>query len=85
MSRLNRAASAAMLAGGVHACTDISGFGLLGHLREMVEAGGVAAVVSLDRVPVLLWAWDLVARDVIPDGSWTTTATWPGSWPGIRR
>ncbi len=70
MSRLNRAASEAMLAVGVHACTDVSGFGLLGHLREMVEAGGVAAVVSLDRVPVLPWTWDLVARDVIPDGSW---------------
>lgn len=69
MSQLNRAASEVMLAVGVHACTDVSGFGLLGHLREMVEASGVGATVSLDRVPVLAEAWELVEKDAIPDGS----------------
>ena len=69
MSQLNRAASEVMLAVGVHACTDVSGFGLLGHLRELVEASGVGAAVSLDRVPVLLEAWKLAEQDVIPDGS----------------
>lgn len=69
MSRLNRAASEAMLAVGVHACTDVSGFGLLGHLRELVEASQVAAEVRLDRVPVLAEAWELVERGAIPDGS----------------
>jgi len=69
MSRLNRAASEVMLAVGVHACTDVSGFGLLGHLREMIEASGVGATVSLDRVPVLPEAWELVEKDSIPDGS----------------
>lgn len=70
MSRLNSAASEAMLAGGMHACTDVSGFGLLGHLHEMVKASEVAAAVSLDRVPVLPQVCDLVARAMIPDGSW---------------
>jgi len=69
MSQLNRAASEVMQAVGVHACTDVSGFGLLGHLREMVEASGVGATVSLDRVPVLPEAWELVEKDSIPDGS----------------
>ena len=41
MVRLNRDAAAAMQEVGVHACTDITGFGLLGHLREMLVASGV--------------------------------------------
>jgi len=69
MSRLNRPASEVMLAVGVHACTDVSGFGLLGHLHEMVEASGVGATVSLNRVSVLPEAWELVEKDSIPDGS----------------
>jgi len=69
MTQLNRAASEAMIAVGVHACTDVSGFGLLGHLREMLEASRVGAKVSLKQVPVLDEAWALVAKDSIPDGS----------------
>ena len=69
MSQLNRAASAAMLAVGVHACTDVSGFGLIGHLREMVEASGVGARIHSRQVPVLPEAWDLARQGAIPDGS----------------
>ena len=69
MTQLNRAASEVMLAVGVHACTDVSGFGLLGHLREMVEASGVGAKVILKQVPVLDEAWELVKKDSVPDGS----------------
>jgi selenide,water dikinase len=69
MSQLNRPASEAMLTVGVHACTDVSGFGLLGHLHELVAASGVGAEVRLDRVPVLPEAWELVKEDAIPDGS----------------
>jgi len=69
MSQLNRAASAAMLAVGVHACTDISGFGLLGHLRELAEASGVGARIHAGQVPVLPEAWDLARQGAIPDGS----------------
>lgn len=69
MTQLNRAASEAMLAVGVHTCTDVSGFGLLGHLREMLEASHVGAKVSLKQVPVLDEAWELVAKDCVPDGS----------------
>ncbi len=69
MTQLNRAASEAMVAVGVHACTDISGFGLFGHLREMLETSRVGAKVNLNQVPVLDEAWALVAKDSIPDGS----------------
>ena len=69
MLQLNRAAAEAMLAVGVHACTDMSGFGLLGHLREMVEASGVGAKVSLNQVPILPEAWALVEQRAVPDGT----------------
>jgi selenide,water dikinase len=69
MAGLNRAASEIMVAVGVHACTDISGFGLLGHLRELAAASGVSARVCASQVPVLPAAWDLARQGAIPDGS----------------
>ncbi len=69
MSQLNREAAAAMLAAGVHACTDVSGFGLLGHLREMAAASGVGARANWKAVPVLDAVWDLIRQDCIPDGT----------------
>ena len=49
---LNAAAAAVMTRVGVHACTDVSGFGLVGHLGELLDASGVAAQVELAAVPV---------------------------------
>ena len=54
---------------GVHAATDVTGFGLLGHLLEMVRASGVGARIVLGRVPVLPGAPALVAAGVLPGGS----------------
>lgn len=69
MSALNRAASDAMLAVGVNACTDITGFGLLGHLHEMAAASGTAAVLRAGAVPVLPEVLDLIDDDVVPGGT----------------
>lgn len=69
MTQLNAAACEAMLAVGVNACTDISGFGLLGHLHEMAEASGVAAEVSVNRIPVFAEIWDLIAQGAVPEGT----------------
>lgn len=69
MAQLNRAASEAMQAARVHACTDVSGFGLLGHLREMIQASGAGARVHWKAVPVLTEAWGLVEQDCVPDGT----------------
>lgn len=51
MKTLNKGASEAMMRVGVNACTDVTGFGLLGHLRNVMEASGARARVSFSRVP----------------------------------
>jgi len=72
MATLNRAASAAMQTVGVHAATDITGYGLLGHLHELLMASGCAARVVAARVPVLEAAWALAAQNLVPGGSQST-------------
>ena len=69
MRQLNRAAAEAMLETGVSACTDVTGFGLLGHLREMATASGLDAEIDVAAVPVIEPARDLAAADVVPGGT----------------
>ncbi|MBJ6724364.1 selenide, water dikinase SelD [Geomonas sp. Red875] len=69
MATLNKDAAEAMVEIGAHACTDVTGFGLLGHLFEMVRGSGVGAVISLARVPVLAEAWTLAGEGMAPAGS----------------
>lgn len=69
MSTLNKAAAEAMLKVGVDACTDITGFGLLGHLRGMTKASRVGARIYLSRVPVIPEVWKLAELGVVPGGS----------------
>jgi selenide,water dikinase len=69
MATLNRAASEAMLEVGVHAATDVTGFGLLGHLHEMADASGVAARVIAGAVPILEGARDLAAAGAVAGGT----------------
>lgn len=69
MSTLNRAAAEAMVKVGAHAATDITGFGLMGHLKSMVKGSRVGAQVQLGRVPVLPGAWELLDQGVAPGGT----------------
>ena len=69
MSRLNRAAAESMRKYTVHACTDVTGFGLLGHLHEMTQGSKVDARIALSSVPIIPEARDLAAMDVIPGGT----------------
>ncbi len=69
MSMLNKAAADAMVEAGVNACTDITGFGLLGHLHEMTAGSGVGARIALNAVPVLPNAWKLVKDGICPGGT----------------
>jgi len=55
----------------VHSCTDITGFGLLGHLHEMAEASGVSMVVNRSALPVLAGAREFAEMGIIPEGAYT--------------
>ncbi len=69
MTALNRDASEAALAAGVRAATDVTGFGLLGHLYKMCRASGVGAVIDRRAVPVLDAARLALRDGFIPGGS----------------
>ena len=66
MTTLNRDASKAALKAGAHAMTDVTGFGLLGHLHELALASGLAAEVRADQVPAIDGVLELLA---LPDES----------------
>jgi len=71
MTTLNAGGARAMRAigGGVHAATDVTGFGLLGHLHNMLAASGVSAEVDAASVPLFPKALELAARGAIPGGT----------------
>lgn len=69
MKRSNRDAARAMRAAGVHAATDVTGFGLLGHLNELAVASGVAAEVIYSRLPLLGEVERLAREGVVPGGT----------------
>ena len=68
MAELNKAASDVMIEMGVTTATDITGFGLAGHLSEIVIQSGVKAEIYFDRVPVFDGVLDLVKKGVISGG-----------------
>ncbi len=69
MATLNRAASEAMIEVGVNACTDVTGFGLMGHLTGMMRASGVSGSITRSQVPVLPGAIELLEQGVAPGGT----------------
>jgi selenide,water dikinase len=68
MLTLNRDACRAMLTFNTHSCTDITGFGLIGHAREMAVASGVALVIESAAVPLLPGALAAARAGAIPGG-----------------
>jgi cysteine desulfurase len=69
MAELNREAAEVMQKIGANACTDITGFGLLGHLYEMTSGSGVNASIKADAVPILEAARAFAGADVVPGGT----------------
>ena len=69
MSTLNRAASEAMIKVGVNAATDVTGFGLAGHLDTMMQGSGTSALIQLSQVPVITGTWELVEAGIAPGGT----------------
>ena len=74
MTTLNAAASEAALRAGAVATTDVTGFGLLGHLHRMLRASGAAAEVWADQVPLLPGAAGLAAAGFISGGTRANTS-----------
>jgi selenide,water dikinase len=69
MTTLNSTASTIAIAcSGVHAITDITGFGLMGHSREMAFGSGVTLEIETDKVPLIEGALEAVAAGAIPGG-----------------
>jgi selenide, water dikinase len=69
MTTPNDAAADAMAEVGAEAATDVTGFGLLGHLQRMLAASGVGARIDASSVPMLPGVLDLAMLDVVPGGT----------------
>lgn len=85
MATLNRAPAQAALEVGVHAATDVTGFGLLGHARGMAKGAGLALELWVDRLPLLPGARETVAAGISPGATrrnldaYASVTTWePG-------
>ena len=91
MLRLNRDAADAMALVDVHAATDVTGFGLLGHLHSMARASGVAARIEAASVPLLPGAEMLADAGEVPGGTRSnqrflaSRVRWPAQLPAARQ
>lgn len=68
MSTLNRDASFAMRAAGAHAATDVTGYGLIGHLVEMAEASKIGIEISLSKIPTHKGAVEILDQGIFEPG-----------------
>lgn len=69
MASLNKEAAEVMQKAGAHACTDITGFGLLGHLLEMMNGSRTSAAIEANKIPLLPGVMELATSGVIPGGT----------------
>jgi selenide,water dikinase len=69
MAVLNRKAAEVMREFKVHACTDVTGFGLLGHMHEMLGGGEIGIKVFVDAVPILPGAEEYAGMGLVPGGA----------------
>jgi selenide, water dikinase len=69
MATLNQRASRLMMASGAHACTDITGFGFIGHGLEMAAASRVGLVIDSEKIPVFPEAMEYGKSGLLPEGA----------------
>ena len=71
MATLNRAAGEVLIdhARSVHACTDVTGYGLLGHLLEMCQASKVSATLEFNTIPLIQGVYELAQKGFVPGGT----------------
>lgn len=70
MRMLNKSARDVAQGFSIHACTDITGFGLLGHAGEMAQGSGVTLALRAGSIPLLPEAYDMAAMGIIPGGAY---------------
>lgn len=70
MSTLNKQAAEIMCKYSVHGCTDITGFGLLGHAREMAVGSKLSIVIDSKKVPLLPEVYDMAEMGIVPQGAY---------------
>jgi len=80
MTTLNDTASRAALTHGATAATDVTGYGLIGHLKNLVDASGFGARVDIARIPFLPGAVELAAQGAVPGGTRRNLDTIPVEW-----
>lgn len=87
LGQLNKAGEALGKLKGVHAMTDITGFGLLGHLIEMAEGSNLGAILYYNKVPVLAAAKEYLAQRIVPDATyrnWNSYSNKVAFAPGVN-
>jgi len=91
MTTLNAGAARVAVDHGLRTVTDVTGFGLIGHLRHILLAGGVSAVLDFEALPLLERALELAGRGLVPGGTtrnlaaaqdvtWEASLTEPERW-----
>jgi len=70
MAGLNRAAAEIMVDFPVHACTDVTGFGLLGHLAEMIVGSGLGLQIHAERIPLIEEVLTYAGMGLVPGGAY---------------
>ena len=69
METLNAKAAEAMMSVGVNACTDVTGFGLAGHLKGMMAGSKTTARIHVSKVPAMPGVWSLIEQGIAPGGT----------------
>jgi len=82
MSTLNKGAAAAMERVGVHACTDITGFGILGHTYELASGSHVNVKIDASKVPLFNKTLQLIEENAVPGGARSNQSHF-GKWVDI--
>ena len=88
MSTLNKTAAEVIAEFDVHALTDVTGFGLLGHLRNVTSASSVHAQIWADAVPIISAAREYVRKGIAPGGThanWRFLSEWVTYEDGISK
>jgi selenide,water dikinase len=74
MTTLNKSARDAMVKYRVHACTDVTGFGMLGHLTEMAQGSDVAIRLYVNQIDLIPEALELARMGILPEGMYRNRA-----------